>query len=342
MPSNITKRIPIAIGIKPNQTTTFTNKTIDCAAGNGNTISNIPNTSLENSYITINNQDISLGGSVTIVGGGNSGNFVSSLTAGNGISVVDSNGSGAINGDLVISSNLSLDDLTDVNLGSPSTGHLLSYDGSEWNSSAFTETDPVFSASDVSAVVTQDITNWNEAYGWGDHSIQGYLTNTGSLDTHNDVTLTSTSNGDLLKYDGTKWVNSQPGTYLQTRKTASENTNVSIAPGDVRNLTISNVGKTYALLKIQTSAAAWVTIYTDTVSRTADASRPETQEPSPGSGVLAEIITTGPTTQILTPGIFGFNNDPTISSNVYVKLVSKESSGTTLHTVTLHYLQLEA
>lgn len=195
---NHIKKIPIAIGIKPSQPTTFTNKTIDCGPGNGNVISNLPNTSLENNSLTINGVEIALGG-------------------------------------------------------------------------------------------------------------------TGIIDAT-----------------------------LQTRKTASENTNVSIAPGDVRNLTISNVGKTYALLKIQTSAAAWVTIYTDTVSRTADASRPETQEPSPGSGVLAEIITSGPTTQILTPGIFGFNNDPTISSNVYVKLVSKESSGTTLHTVTLHYLQLEA
>lgn len=34
----------------------------------------------------------------------------------------------------------------------------------------FTETDPIFVASDVYGVTTADITNWNTAFGWGDHS----------------------------------------------------------------------------------------------------------------------------------------------------------------------------
>lgn len=38
------------------------------------------------------------------------------------------------------------------------------------------ETDPIFVASDVYSVTTSDITNWNTAYGWGDHSLAGYLT----------------------------------------------------------------------------------------------------------------------------------------------------------------------
>ena len=41
---------------------------------------------------------------------------------------------------------------------------------------AFTETDPVFGASDVAGVTASDISNWNAAYGWGDHSMVGYLT----------------------------------------------------------------------------------------------------------------------------------------------------------------------
>ncbi len=39
-----------------------------------------------------------------------------------------------------------------------------------------TETDPIFVASDVYSVVTNDINNWNTAFSWGDHSIVGYLT----------------------------------------------------------------------------------------------------------------------------------------------------------------------
>lgn len=38
------------------------------------------------------------------------------------------------------------------------------------------ETDPVFTASDAFSITTADITNWNTAYGWGDHASAGYLT----------------------------------------------------------------------------------------------------------------------------------------------------------------------
>ena len=39
-----------------------------------------------------------------------------------------------------------------------------------------TETDPVFSASVASGIIQQNITNWNDAYGWGDHGSAGYIT----------------------------------------------------------------------------------------------------------------------------------------------------------------------
>jgi len=39
-----------------------------------------------------------------------------------------------------------------------------------------TETDPVFLASDAAAVTSTLISNWNTAYGWGNHASAGYLT----------------------------------------------------------------------------------------------------------------------------------------------------------------------
>lgn len=39
-----------------------------------------------------------------------------------------------------------------------------------------TETDPVFSASEAASITSTDTTNWDTAYGWGDHSTEGYLT----------------------------------------------------------------------------------------------------------------------------------------------------------------------
>ncbi|NIR25397.1 MAG: hypothetical protein GWN77_00060, partial [Gammaproteobacteria bacterium] len=38
------------------------------------------------------------------------------------------------------------------------------------------ESDPVFTASPAGGIVAQDITNWDAAFGWGDHATNGYLT----------------------------------------------------------------------------------------------------------------------------------------------------------------------
>jgi hypothetical protein len=39
-----------------------------------------------------------------------------------------------------------------------------------------TETDPVFTASDAYAITSTDISNWGDAYSWGDHALVGYIT----------------------------------------------------------------------------------------------------------------------------------------------------------------------
>jgi hypothetical protein len=41
---------------------------------------------------------------------------------------------------------------------------------------SFTETDPVFAASDAAGITAVDISQWDTAYSWGDHSLAGYLT----------------------------------------------------------------------------------------------------------------------------------------------------------------------
>ena len=128
------------------------------------------------------------------------------------------------------------------------------------------------------------------------------------------------------------------GTAYGSRTTANAATG-SIANAASANITIA-AAKTYVLHKIQTSAAAWVTLYTDTSSRSSDASRTETTDPLPGSGVVAEVIHASGTTSLITPGTIGFNNDGTPSTNVYAKVVNKSGS-TQAITVTLTYLPLE-
>ena len=201
-----------------------------------------------------------------------------------------------------------LNNHTDVNITGIADGQLLKYDSfsGDWINwtpnylTSFTETDPVFSASAAGGITSTQVSNWDTAHGWGDHSTQGYLTALPSR-----------------------------GTVPQTVASLASN-----ASADVSFTT----PKTYALLKIETSHAAWVTLYTDTTSRTNDASRSETTDPTPGSGVLAEVITTGATTQLITPGTICFNS--TGSTTTYAKIVNK-SAGTANVQVTLTYVKLE-
>ena len=98
--------------------------------------------------------------------------------------------------------------------------------------------------------------------------------------------------------------------------------------------------KCYTLLKINTSAAAWVRIYTDTTSQTADSSRSIITDPTSGSGVISEVITTGSQTIILSPAVIGFSNESVPNTNIPVT-VTNLSGETTAITVQLTLLQLE-
>ena len=122
---------------------------------------------------------------------------------------------------------------------------------------------------------------------------------------------------------------------LKSRSTAS--VTQSIASNAASNVSISTA-KGFVLYSIETSHAAWVTLYADTASRTADSGRLETTDPTPGSGVLSEVITTGATTQLITPGAICFNSSPTATT--YAKVVNKSGSTANV-TVTLTYLRIE-
>ena len=112
---------------------------------------------------------------------------------------------------------------------------------------------------------------------------------------------------------------------------------------NIANEAVSNTSfttpKGYALIKVSTSHAAWVTLYSDTGSRTADASRQINVDPLPGSGVLSEVITTGNQVQLITPGTICFNSAGT--GTTYAKIVNKSGSTANI-TVTLTYVVLES
>ena len=122
-------------------------------------------------------------------------------------------------------------------------------------------------------------------------------------------------------------------------RTTRSSTTASLAANAAGNITINGF-KSYMLLSIQTSAAAWVTVYATSAARSADAGRTITTDPTPGSGVLAEIITTGSQTQLFSPAVLGFSDETSPSTDIQVKVVNRSGSTTTI-TVTMKLVQLE-
>jgi len=98
--------------------------------------------------------------------------------------------------------------------------------------------------------------------------------------------------------------------------------------------------KGYTILKIQVSHAARIRIYADTASRAADLNRPEGIAPSPASGLIHEMISTGSEIRKLSPGVIGYNDEPVVTDSIPISVTNK--SGTIANiTVTLTLLRLE-
>lgn len=168
-----------------------------------------------------------------------------------------------------------------------------------------------------------------------------------SIDSFIDVDTSSTppTNGQALVWSASsstwKPASVGAGIGLSSRSQVVATTALSVPAGNTENCQVVGY-KSYLLSKVATNYPAWVRIYSDATSRTNDASRTEGTDPLPGSGVIAEIITSsGSLTQLITPGVIGFNNDGTTTSTIYLSITNKDVSSRII-TATLNLLQLEA
>ena len=203
-----------------------------------------------------------------------------------------------------------IDDLSDVNITSPSNGQVLKWDGSEWVNAA----DSTASSSSSTFLSLSDTP---VSFGTAGQ------------------TLVVNSGGDGLEFTDA----SGGGSSLQTRTVASATT-TSIADGAQQNANITGF-KSYALLSITTDRAARVILYANDASRLADGSRNELTDPSPNAGVIAEVITTGAETVLFAPGVIGFNAESTPTTTIPARIYNKSGSTSTVE-VDLSILQLEA
>ena len=109
-------------------------------------------------------------------------------------------------------------------------------------------------------------------------------------------------------------------------------TTVTGSTGSITNNAIGNVDitgfKSYGLIQVGLSTAGWLRIYTDNAARANDVNRSVGEDPTPGDGVIADIVTTGlSTTKNITPFTLGGNLDSPVSDKIYIAVTNL--SGTT-------------
>lgn len=127
--------------------------------------------------------------------------------------------------------------------------------------------------------------------------------------------------------------------------TAPSRVTVSGATTSIINSGIGNTDitgfKSYMLMRVGLSTAGWFRLYTDSASRANDTTRSVGEDPLPGSGVIAEVVATGlSTNHIISPFVPGGNLDDPASTTMYVAITN--TSGTTQSiTANLTILQLE-
>lgn len=240
--------------------------------------------------------------------------------------------------------------LTGMTLGdayvvlSPTPTHLWSYDGSAWvDLGTFQGPTGADGVDGVGVPVGGTIGQVLLKSSSNDYETEwGTASTVASLDDLTDVVISGTpSDGQVLKYDSgtSQWVNAEDATATIFARSSVSGTSSSLADSATGPINITGF-KSYALLKIQVDKAAWVRIYTSEAARIADASRLEGTDPAPGAGIIAEVITTGPETIVISPGTIGFNDEGPVTTNVPCRVTNK-SGTTTAITVTLTLIKLE-
>jgi hypothetical protein len=166
--------------------------------------------------------------------------------------------------------------------------------------------------------------------------------NTGTayvLTTATTSTLGGVKIGTGISIDNDGAISVANGIGLSSRITASVTVS-SLSPLSATSATIVGF-KSYTLLSIETSTGSWVTIYSSTSTRATDWIRSISTDPTVGSGVIAESITTQSGKSLFTPAVIGFSSENIPNTNIPVKIYNNNTSSTASITVTLTLLKLE-
>ena len=129
-----------------------------------------------------------------------------------------------------------------------------------YGAGSFTETDPTV-PNHVKAITALEISNWNTAFGWGDHSTQGYLTSFSETDPTVPASVKAITNTQITNWDTAfSWGNHASAGYL-TSFTETDPT-VPAAVKAITGTQITNWDTAFAWGNH--ASAGYITGYTET------------------------------------------------------------------------------
>lgn len=181
------------------------------------------------------------------------------------------------------------------------------------------------------------VSNGSAVY-WSDNS--GYTGSQGKITTQSATPPTPLFEGHIwfdseniktYVYYDSFWVEigSSDVATLYNRATFTTSTG-SLAPNASVNINLPAY-KSYALLSVDIDNECWLRLYTDANSRTTDESRDINTDPVAGSGVVAEIITTGSETVKMTPFVFGGNLTAIPTNDIYLRATNLAAATTDIN-----------
>jgi hypothetical protein len=342
--------------------------------GNGALLSGISATSSNINNGTTNVRIDVSGGNVAANVGGTANVLVLRSTGAVVTGVISATGTITTNGIITATGNITGGNLVasseatavgNITGGNLITGGLITATGNI-SSSARVSAANISTTGNITAAVTANVSGGNligitlvqggTLSAVGNATVAGNITGGGSISAPGNITggnlLTI---GSVLATANLSAVGNVQGTYILGNGAlltgvvtggggAGNRANVNATTASLANAAVFNgtvtLAKGYSIYKITTSAASWVRVYTNIAARTADASRSQTTDPQPGSGVIAEVITTGANTVVMSPATIGFNDENPVSNTIPIT-VTNLSGSTTAVTVTFTYLGLE-
>lgn len=131
---------------------------------------------------------------------------------------------------------------------------------------SYTETDPVFAASPAAGVTTTKISNWDTAYGWGNHASAGYLTTASASATYQPISGMSSY---LTTADAASTYLTSANAASTYLTTANASSTYQTQAGMSSYLTTANAASTYAPISTTVTLTGVQTLTGKTVTTVA-------------------------------------------------------------------------